>query len=532
MASGRLPLTEQNSEENPLPVAEEKTTVDSLPASGEKSFQCPIINQVIEDEIFPSRAELHEQREQNIYVDESLEVECIPHKDVKIEKAEPIPHKDAKIEKAKPATDDVPLASHVTTKSSNSIKRNALLAAIRNVAGSQLESPSIGQHSHEENQGKSKPHPPEVQSNSCILNSEPILVKEGDVGEHMPNQVKAADFSSVENHFSNLSIETEDSKLNKTDESIMIDSISTTPSQDRSALFSPNVTPLSFNKISSLTTSTSDTEHAYLEPNTRGAFDGRRQFDTIEPRIASERKNNVPIPLMELLASASCLGSTLNGATLETCEANVFPLCSSLSDFNIESNLSSPKVMKDSAASGAANEDQPHAICLLEGDSCLSHITSGISLSEQNHIVLPTSFVSNDDNGVKISGNLSLDSKSSKHAIVPRKSIDAYASPMTAVDVVMKQHACDGSIATTKHNLDNRPDAGIYTPSISLKVVLDAVVCFTYVRPDSFLLLRTSLSFILIFVMKFYRATRKKSLRQKYSRMILNIQLNRKLQNQ
>lgn len=452
MASGRLPFTEQNSEEKPLPVVEEKTAVGSLTASGEKSSQCPIINQVIKGEIFPNMAELHEGREQNIYVDESLEVECTPHK-------------FANIEKVESATDDVPLASHVTTKLSNLTKRNALLAAIRNAAGSQLETPSIDLHSHDENQGKSKPHPPKVQPNPCIHNSEPTIVKEGDIGKDMTYQVKEADFSSVENRLSNLSMETENSALNETDNFIMVDSISTTPSQDRSALFSPNVTPLEFTKISSLTTSASDTAHAYLEPNRCGVFDGRCQLATIEPRIASEKKNNVSISLMEALASAS------SGATLESCEANVFPLCS---------NFSSPEVMKDSAVSGTAKEDQPHTTSILKGDSCFSHITSGISLSEQNHAVLHTSFVSDDDNGIKI-GDLSSQWKLSKHALVPRKSIDAHVSPITAVDVVMNQHACDGSIATTSENFGNRPDAEFYTSSISLKVVHGAVVCSTIV---------------------------------------------------
>jgi hypothetical protein len=58
---------------------------------------------------------------------------------------------------------------------------------------------------------------------------------------------------------------------------------------------------------------------------------------------------------------------------------------------------------------------------------------------------------------------------------------------------IIEEFVSNATLIGTKHNLDNRPDAGIYTPSISLKVVLDAVVCFTYVRPDSFLLLRTSL---------------------------------------
>ncbi len=91
-----------------------------------------------------------------------------------------------------------------------------------------------------------------------------------------------------------------------------------------------------------------------------------------------------------------------------------------------------------------------------------------------------TSFVSEDDNGIKI-GDLSSQWKLSKHALVPRKSIDEHVSPITAVDVVMNQHACDGSIATTSENFGNRPDAEFYTSSISLKVVHGAVVCSTIV---------------------------------------------------
>lgn len=467
MASGCLPSTEQNFEEIPLSDSQEKTPLVSLTSSGERNPQCPIINHVIEGESFPSKAALHERGQPNIFVDESLQGITLPH----------ISYKDANFEKADSAADVLPIAGHVTTKSSNLNKRNALLAAIRN-AGSQLESPNpdicIGQHSHEEKPGAPKPHALTLQPTSRNHDSLPTVIQDGDLGEDMAIQVKVADFSSVENPLSSeLSIETENSTFSKTDESIMIDTVLSTLSQNRSADFSPNVTPSSLNKTSPPLESSSDKEQP-LELNTVGAFDESRQIATIESRTVSERTNN-SIPLIESLASAQCLDSTLAGATSESGGKNVIPLCSSLKVFNLEKNLNSQKFMKDYAALGIADEDQ---VCtILTRDSC----SSNIPLSEQNHSFAPTAFVIQDDNGVKIPGDLSLESESSKHAIVMKKSVEAHASVITAGDGLMIEHACDGSTATGQ-NMDNRSDSGISAPSISLNAVLYALVGSALVR--------------------------------------------------